>query len=48
MASDKTVTAADVRSWAAGKGLAIAGARGRLSHAAIEAYNAVHKVAYVR
>lgn len=48
MASDKTVAAATVREWAANKGLAIAGARGRLSHAAIEAYNAKHKVAYAR
>lgn len=48
MASDKTVTAAVVREWAANKGLAIAGARGRLSHDAIAAYNAKHKVAYVR
>lgn len=38
-------TAADVRVWAVKQGLA-KDSRGRLSHAAIAAYNAKHKVKY--
>ena len=36
-------TSASVREWAAKKGLAIAGARGRLSKDAIGAYNKAHR-----
>lgn len=35
-------TAAEVRAWASGKGLAIAGARGRLSKEAITQFNKSH------
>ncbi len=39
----QNVTASEVRTWAAAKGLAKADARGRLPKAAIEAFNAAHR-----
>lgn len=45
MATATKPTSADVRVWAVKQGLA-KDSRGRLSHAAINAYNAKHKVKY--
>lgn len=45
MATATKPTSADVRIWAVKQGLA-KDSRGRLSHAAINAYNAKHKVKY--
>lgn len=45
MPESKTPTSAEVRAWAVSKGLAAAG-RGRLSLAAVDAYNRAHKVPY--
>lgn len=46
MSTQTKVAASAVREWAAKKGLAIAGARGRLSKDAISAYNKSHTAKY--